>query len=217
MEQLNLFDNIEEIKNNTFNKIYSNQFLISNFFETYNISDIFDEKIYNFLKIQITKLENYNILKSGIFYYKIFMFSKKKIYINIILNNYIQQNIISKIENFYNLEKYSLNINKLFIINTTNVDKEKRDFQKHIEFDKNKNKTEFIFVISMDDISNMVKFNLMPDNIYSIKKNCGFVFCNRLDQYIINNENKILLICFISYYDGYDKFEYNGHPNLKHC
>jgi hypothetical protein len=208
------FKLIESIKENEFKIIYSDKFedskYKSNFLKIKNIIDInfFNLFIKEIKKNELSDEKKYLSLNNNL--YLIEKVNTMSNYIFTIFSSFINRNVIEHIENNFPFEKYSLIIKNLQLLDLN--ESFKSDYSKNIINFKSNN-YEFLLFINIST-NNNVQFKLSNENI--ILEPCtALFFSNKIEFDIISNSNKsdYLIILSISYFNGYNRYEYNKHPN----
>jgi hypothetical protein len=203
-----MFKLLEKNKKELINTIYSNELLISKYFEFMQIDYFFDNDL--IMDEILTSLDKSLFISINKNNYSIHTLPKIN---SIYLNNYVERNYLNKIEEFYNINNYCLKVSNLFILDT-NKEKEKENDEKIIEISNYNN--QFLLIINLENITeNLINFELIPNYENILNKNSAIVICNNL-KYKINNVNTKLLIFSINVLDGYNKIDnHNSHPNIK--
>jgi len=102
-----------------------NEVLLTNYINTFKLSDIFEEKsieycFYDMLKQFLNKdKEDDKVLKIKTNFFKAETLKSFNSNINKHFKNFLTRNIIKKIENFYNIPEYSLTLNDPIIVDLT--------------------------------------------------------------------------------------------------
>ena len=198
------------------NILYSNNFIISIFSNLYLFENTITIELFDLL---LDLFSNEYIVHNTILFNNILLknliLHDKYSFVTKYLENYLIVNNFGEIENFYKINKYSLNIKKIFYcqyINSINdnIDTENNDIpDKKL---KEKNSQDFIIIINLDnDIINLIVNNVN----YPIQKNSMILLSNKHNyELTFCNDNKFLVI-IVNYFNGYNKYDYNEHPNLK--
>jgi hypothetical protein len=218
MENCNYID--KEKNDKIYNIIYGSEFILSEYTNIFREQNLLND---NFCK-EITSLLCKND-ESEIYYYISLLNKKYKCFyinktspISIFFSNYINRNVFNKVEKFYGLIDYSLTITSMMHVNLLeieyDVELEKKNFdfyEKNIPY--NKTKGDFIMIYSLDDFENkIIHFSDFPSFENILEKNSIFLFCKKM-KFNFNSCNKNILLCTLNIYSGYNKFDYNSHPN----
>ena len=208
------FKLIDSIKESEFKIIYSDKIegskYKSNFLKIKNIIDInfFNLFIKEIKKNELSDEKKYLSLNNNL--YLIERVNNMSNYIFTVFNSYINRKVIENIENNFPFEKYSLVIKNSQLLDLN--ESFKSDYSKNIVNFKSNN-YEFLLFINISTDNN-VQFKLLNEDI--ILEPCtALFFSNKIEFDIISKSNKsdYLIILSISYFNGYNRFEYNKHPN----
>ena len=208
------FKLIDNIKEKEYKIIYSDKFenskYKSNFLKIKNIIDInfFNLFIKEIKKNELSDEKKYLSLNNNL--YLIERVNNMSSYIFTVFNSYINRKVIENIENNFPFEKYSLVIKNLQLLDLN--ESFKSDYSKNIVNFKSNN-YEFLLFINISTDNN-VQFKISNEDI--ILEPCtALFFSNKIEFHIISKSNKsdYLIILSISYFNGYNRFEYNKHPN----
>ncbi len=200
---------ILENKKSNHNLIYSDNFTKSNFFSIFTCNNVLSQNIIEIIEEIYSNdfLENINVIFNDLLFKNI-MLNKKYLFVFNVVNNYLTKNIIGQVEKFFHLDDYSLNLKKIF-------------FFEYLEDLSSKNITnlnsDFMGIINIDLQDIILEITSSECNVtnYSIKSNSVVVFCSKHNFKLKFNSQNMLLLFTINYYGGYDKYNYNEHPNNK--
>ena len=203
--------NINEIENKEeiFKILYSEKLNESKFYKNLNITNILNEEFTSKLIKENTKNDleeqqkNYLNLDNN--YYFIRSLNINLTY-TIVFITFLNRKLVSKIEDFYEIENYSLKISNLFLLNLDEYIDEKKNLFNNLVHSK-----EFLFIININNEDKEVFIN--NENII-LNPFSGIFFSSKKEFNIINKKDNFLIINF-SIYEGYDRFDYNKHPNQK--
>lgn len=193
---------------NRFNIMYGEQFNNSVYNNVFKYNLIIDSNIFNFINELPYNRQTVNLwikLNDKKFIIKSLNYAEETKY----FKNFLICNHINEIENFFNLEKYSLSINNIYYTDFTLTDKE-FDYKNFVNLNKKSN--QFVLIISISNSNSQLKI-IINNNSYEL--NNSIVFSNRYNfsfDELTYDKNNILIIT-LSYLNGYNKFNYNQHPN----
>jgi hypothetical protein len=203
---LDYFENKEKI----YKIIYSQEFYNSIYKIIYNI----DINIDNFVLILIKDLKNKNDQNIEYFNDNLNIYKLVKITLNepkyIYLYNYLFKVLIPMIEQVYSFDIYTLYLKNIYYSLLTPVSsKEFANIKNEQIINFKTNTYEFIVLINLGN-----DFNIIIDTIsYTIETNKSIVFSNKHLFDIENFNGQNILILNISILNGYNRYEYNKHPN----
>lgn len=207
---------IDTIKENEFKIIYSDKFENSKYnTNSIKIKNIININFFNLFIKEIKKNESdekkYLSLNNNL--YLIEKVNIMSNYIFTMFSSYINRKVIDHIENNFPFEKYSLVIKNLQVLDLN--ESFKSDHSKNIVNFKSNN-YEFLLFINISTDNN-INFKLLNDNV-TLEPCTALFFSNKIEFDIFckpNNSNKsdYLIILSISYFNGYNRYEYNKHPN----
>ena len=210
----NEIPNMEKIKNNKENDykiIYSNNFNDSKYnLNIINFMNLINENLSKNLLKTITKNDINDEEKSFIIN-GTNIFNIKKInhidnYVYTFLHSYINRIIFNLIEEKYNMDKYSLFIKFMYFVNL--------DDHKDLNYSTNIIKTQsnnFEFILAINIGLNNIKLEITNETII-LKPTDGLFFCNK-KQFIFLQKTGEIILLFVSIFDGYNRHNYNKHPN----
>lgn len=210
------FKSIDSVKENEFKIIYSHKFENSKYNTNYiKIKNIIDINFFNLFIIEIKKNElsdekKYISLNNNL--YLIEKVNCMSNYIFTVFNSYINRKVIELIENNFPFEKYSLVVKNIQLLDLN--EPFRSDYSKNITNFKSNNYEFLLFI----NISTNTNIDIKLYNTDIILEPCtGIFFSNKIEFNITNKFNKsnYLIILSISYYNGYNRYEYNKHPNQK--
>lgn len=220
----NLKKIINNMKRNQ-NILYGDDFTTSNFSNFYSCENVMTHDLFNLVtELYSNEYIHHNKILFNFIFLKNLLLNEKYSFTIKYLENFIIVNYFGLIENYYNIDKYSLNIKNIFyfqFIQEYNIENNiENNMINNIEnnsnnnYNKSKNKgrinIDFLMIINLDDDI----INLTIDMTeYLIKKN-SFLFLPYKSNYKLkfNNNNKFLIVT-VNYFNGYDKYDYNKHPN----
>ncbi len=207
---------INDEKKRVLNVINSKKFLISDYFEILRYSNTISEKNLNYIKknasSEIVKKENEIFASiSNIFFKIIHINYDIKIYKY--LKNYLTVNLLNKIESVYKLPDSSLNILDIIFLDSSEEINNDERIDKNI-INLNKYQCEFVIIINLDEQinENIISLNLIPDFESKLLKGEAIILCKK-HIFSLTTNCKNLLIIPVQFFDGYNLFEYNRHPN----
>ena len=203
-------------KKRVLNMINSKKFLISDYFEILRYSNTITDNNLNYIKkkasSEIIKNENEIYVNISNIFFKIININYDiKIYKY--LKNYLTTNLLNNIETTYKLPTNSLNILDIIFIDSSEEINNEEKVNKNI-MNLNKYLCEFVIIINLDENynENIISLNLIPDFESKLLKGEAIILCKKHNFSLITN-CKNLLIIPVQFFDGYNLFEYNRHPN----
>ncbi len=208
------FKLIDSIKEDEFKIIYSDKFENSKYNLNYlKIKNIIDINFFNLFIKEMKKNESsdekkYISLNNNL--YQIEKVNNMSNYIFTMFSSYINRKVIEHIENNFPFEKYSLVIKNIQLLDLN--ESFKSDHSKNtINFKSNN--YEFLLFINISTENN-VQVKLPNCNI-TLEPCTALFFSNKIEFDLItkSNNSDYLIILSISYFNGYNRYEYNKHPN----
>ena len=204
---LDYFNNKENIYKNIYsqnfgNSIYKNiyyldiqidNFILSLVKDLKDSKELIDNEFFN---------DNSNIYKLV----KLNLFEYKYIYIY----NYLFRILTPLIEQVYLLDNYTLYLKKIYyslLSPISNKDFANIKNEQIVNF--NNNTYEFLVIINLGNYFDIV----IDNNVYKLETNKVIVFANKNNFDIKNFRDQHILILNYSILNGYNRYEYNKHPN----